>query len=449
MSKDIRISKGLDIKLIGEANPIKLDANPSSEYAVVPAQYYGVIPRLIKRDGDTVKAGEPVFQSKLNENLVFVSPISGTIKEVHRGEKRKILEILIEPDGTNETVDLGKIDTSSRENIIDYLLRAGVWPFIKQRPYDVIAEPKDTPKDIFISAYNSAPIAPDVDFLLAEKAQYLQSGIDLLNKLTSGKVHVTIKNGNTQSVFNGLNNLELHQASGPHPVGNVSTQIAQISPINKGERVWTLSPEAVAAIGELVETGKFNQYKKVAVNGPRVENPGYVWVQIGQKISDALARFTLIGDNNRIVDGNPISGTKVTPNDFVGYYTNQLCVLEEGDDYDFMGWNRPRPNKFSVLRANMFSFLTPNKKYALTTNTNGEERAFVMTGMYEKVFPLDIYPMQLLKSILYNDLDEMENLGIYEVAPEDFALTEFICVSKIQHQEIIRKGLDKMILEVG
>uniref|UniRef100_UPI0039A431F8 Na(+)-translocating NADH-quinone reductase subunit A n=1 Tax=Ornithobacterium rhinotracheale TaxID=28251 RepID=UPI0039A431F8 len=451
MSKDIRISKGLDIKLVGESDKIVSEAAESKEYAIVPDDFHGVIPRLIKREGDSVKAGEGVFHSKTNEKILFPSPVSGTVKEVRRGAKRKILAIVIAPDGANTSLEFAPLDLSkaTAEEVKQRLLEGGCWPFVKQRPYDVIANPEDTPKAIFISGYNSAPLAPDADFLVEGKERELQAAIDALGKLTSGKIHLTIGKDSGASAFSKLNGVELHKAYGPHPVGNVSTQIAKVDPINKGERIWVVKPEDLVTIGDFLLTGKLNLTKLIALNGGQVENPKYVRTKVGAQLEDVLAQVSIKGDNNRIIKGNPISGEKATAQDYVGAYTNQVVILEEGNDYDFFGWALPRANKFSVLRANMFSFLSPNKKYNLTTNTNGEQRAFVLTGEYEKVFPLDIYPMQLLKSCLYKDLDEMEALGIYEVAPEDFALTEFICVSKIPHQQIIREGLDVMNKEVG
>lgn len=451
MSKDIRIRKGLDIKLVGEAN--KEIAKPCSptEYGLVPDDLHGVIPRLLKRQGDTVKAGEAVYHAKRDERIRVVSPVNGTIKEVVRGAKRKILSIVILPENAEATIqhDVSNWSEKSDEDLKELLCEAGFWPYIKQRPYDIVANPDTKPKAIFISAYNSAPIAADADTLIQGKEQFLQTGIDALNKLTEGKVHLTLEKSNTQSAFANLKNVEIHRASGPHPVGNVSTHIAKVDPINKGEIVWVLSPEDLAILGELLSTGVFNQEKLIAVNGSQVKNSAYIKVKTGAKISDILAGFELEDVKNRVIEGNPISGTQIDESDFLGLYTNQLVVLEEGDDYDFFGWNKPQPNKFSVLRANMFSFLTPNKKYKLNTNTNGEERSFVLNGIYEEVFPLDIYPVQLLKSCLYKDIDEMEKLGIYEVAPEDFALTEFVCVSKLPHQNIVREGLDLMIKEVG
>lgn len=398
-----------------------------------------------------MKAGEAVYQAKRDERIVVPSPVSGTIKEVRRGAKRKILSIIIEADAVQESVqhDFSGWENASDEKLKELLCKAGAWAFIKQRPYDVIANPDTTPKAIFVSAYNSAPIAADVDMLLQGKEHYLQVGIDVLKKLTPGKLHVTLAADNKNSAFRSLKNVEIHSAKGPHPVGNVSTHIAKIDPINRGELVWVVSPENLAIIGELASTGTLNLERNIAVNGSQIKDGAYAKVKLGAKVSDILSAFDEKPEQSRYIQGNPISGTKTTKDDFLGFYTNQLVAIEEGADYDFFGWNRPRPNKFSVFRAMMFSFLSPKKKYNLSANMNGEERAFVMNGIYEEVFPLDIYPVQLMKSCLYKDIDEMEKLGIYEVAPEDFALTEFICVSKLPHQQIIREGLDEMIREVG
>ena len=275
----------------------------------------------------------------------------------------------------------------------------------------------------------------------------LQAAITALSKLTSGEVHVSIgKNAN--SSFAGLNNINLHKVSGPHPSGNVGTQINKISPVNKGETVWTINPQDLVIIGELLLTGKFNAERIVALAGSSVEAPKYYKTKIGSTIM-SLVQGKLKGNNNRIISGNVLTGTAKNIKENLGYYDNIITVIPEGNDYELFGWNLPVFNKISTSRALTFSWLLPNKKYDLNTNTNGEHRAFVVTGAYEEVFPLDIYPMQILKSCLYKDLDEMEQLGMYEVAPEDFALTEFICVSKQPHQEIIRKGLDLMLKEIG
>jgi len=268
-----------------------------------------------------------------------------------------------------------------------------------------------------------------------------------ISKLTTGSVHVSVGK-DSNSPFSDLKNIQLHSVSGPHPVGNVSTQISQIDPLNKGEVVWVINPHDLLVIGELLLTGNFNFSRTLALTGSQFENPSYVSVVAGASISDVVAK-NINTDNTRIISGNVLSGTQVSEDDFLGYYDNQITAIPEGDDYEFFGWNKPVFNKISPSRALTFSWLTPKKKYDLNTNTNGEHRAFVVTGSYENVFPLDIFPLQFLKACMYQDLDEMENLGGYEVAPEDFALTEFICVSKQPHQKIVREGLDLMKEELG
>ena len=352
-------------------------------------------------------------------------------------------------DGKQDFQDFGKKDADKMtgDQVKEHLLASGCWPFIKQRPYDVVANPNQAPKGIFISAYASAPLAPNYDYTLAGKENELQAAVTALSKMTEGKVHVSVgKDAN--SPLSGLSNIELHKVSGPHPVGNVSTQIAQIDPINKGEVVWVVTPQDLVVIGELLLTGNFNATRTIALTGSKFENPSYITAIAGASIGTLVAK-NLDNDNARIISGNVLSGTQVAEDGFLGYYDNQIAAIPEGDDYEFFGWNKPVFNKISPSRALTFSWLNPKKKYDLNTNTNGEHRAFVVTGSYENVFPLDMYPLQFLKACMYKDLDEMENLGGYEVAPEDFALTEFICVSKQPHQKIVREGLDLMKQELG
>jgi Na+-transporting NADH:ubiquinone oxidoreductase subunit A len=290
-------------------------------------------------------------------------------------------------------------------------------------------------------------LAAKYDYTLAGKEKELQAALTAISKLTAGSVHVSVGKG-LNSPFSELKNIELHKVSGPHPIGNVSTQISQIDPLNKGEVVWVINPHDLLIVGELLITGKFNFTRTLALTGSQFQNPSYVSVVAGASISNVVAN-NIINDHTRIISGNVLSGTQVSEDDFLGYYDNQITAIPEGNDYEFFGWNKPVFNKISPSRALTFSWLTPNKKYDLNTNTNGEHRAFVVTGSYENVFPLDIYPLQFLKACMYQDLDEMENLGGYEVAPEDFALTEFICVSKQPHQKIVREGLDLMKEELG
>lgn len=449
MSKDIRIKKGLDIKLIGEAEHTTTDISTSGVFAIKPEDFHGIIPKVIAKEGTEVKAGEALFFSKSDERILFPSPVSGKVTEIVRGERRRVLAMKIAADGKQEYKDFGKQDPSkmSSEEVKKHLFDSGCWPFIKQRPYDVVANPNQAPKAIFVSAYASAPLAADYDYTLQGKEKEIQTALTAISKLTDGKTHVSVGK-NSNSVFSEMNGIELHQVSGPHPVGNVSTQIAQIDPLNKGEVVWVVTPQDLVVMGELFLTGKFNITRTIALTGSKFEKPSYVTAVAGATIGD-LVKGNLENDNTRTISGNVLSGTQVAQDGFLGFYDNQITAIPEGDDYEFFGWNKPIFNKISTSRALTFSWLNPKKKYDLNTNTNGEHRAFVVTGSYEQVFPLDIYPLQLLKACMYQDLDEMEALGGYEVAPEDFALTEFICVSKQPHQKIIREGLDLMKQELG
>ena len=407
-------------------------------YAIKPTDFHGITVKLIAKEGAEVKAGDPLFYSKSDERILFPSPVSGKVVEVIRGERRKVLAIHIAANETQEHQDFGAKDAASMsaEEVKNHLLASGCWPFVKQRPYDIVANPDQAPKAIFVSAYASAPLAANLEYTLKGKEAELQAALTAIGKLTEGKLHVSVgkKSG---SPFNALTG-----------IGNVGTQIAQIDPINKGEVVWVVNPQDVLVIGELLLTGKLNLSRTIALTGSKFSNPQYVTAIAGAQIA-AIVQDNLESDHARIISGNVLSGCQVQREGFIGYYDNQITAIPEGDDYEFFGWNKPVFNKISTSRALTFSWLTPKKKYDLTTNTNGEHRAFVVTGSYEKVFPLDLYPMQLLKACLYKDLDEMEALGAYEVAPEDFALTEFICVSKQPHQKIIREGLDLMREELG
>ncbi|WP_341215179.1 Na(+)-translocating NADH-quinone reductase subunit A [uncultured Wocania sp.] len=451
MSNDIRIKKGLDIKLKGEAEKTVEQAIISNYYTIRPEDFHGVIPKLVAKEGALVKAGDTLFYDKSHEAITFSSPVSGKIIEVLRGPKRRIDAIKIEADKTQAYLDHGKFDLNgaTAESVKAHLLATGCWPFVKQRPYDVIANPNKLPKAIFVSGYASAPLAADLDFTLQGKEAELQAAITALSMLTEGKVHVSLGK-NSNSPLANVSGATIHKVSGPHPSGNVGTQINKIDPVNKGEVVWTVNPQDLVIIGELLLTGKFNAERIVALVGSSVEKPRYFVTKIASEAATMVYDKGISKDANaRIISGNVLSGKQIQPDGCLDYYSNVITVIPEGDDYELFGWNKPIFNKISTSRAMTFSWLNPNKKYDLNTNTNGEHRAFVTTGTYEEVFPLDIYPMQILKACLYQDLDEMEALGMYEVAPEDFALTEFVCVSKQPHQKIIRAGLDLMLKEIG
>ncbi len=450
MSKDIRIKKGLNINLVGAAEQNTSKAVLSNVYALNLDDFHGITPKLLLKEGSEVKAGEPIFYNKNIEEMQFVSPVSGEIVEVIRGARRRILTIKILADKeqgfhVSKTLDLDSVDA---ETVRKTLLQSGCWPFIKQRPYDIIANPDATPKAIFVSAHATAPLAANVDYALKGKEAELQAAITALGKLTPGKIHVSV--GDTSSsIFAAVNGVTLHKVSGPHPSGLVGTQINKIDPINKGEMVWTISPQDLVIMGEFLLTGKFNAERVVALAGSAVKSPKYYTTKIGAEISTFLYASGVNDEKFRLINGDVLTGHKTAPDGHLGFYNNTVTAIPEGDDYEFFGWNKPVFNKISSTRALTFSWLNKNKKYDLDTNTNGEHRAFVVTGKYEEVFPLDIYPLQLLKACMVKDLDEMEQLGLYEVAPEDFSLTEFICISKQPHQQIIREGLDLMYQEIG
>lgn len=450
MSKDIRIKKGLNINLIGGAELTTSKSVLSNVYVINLEDFHGITPKMLLKQGAEVKAGEPLFYNKNVEDMLFVSPVSGELIEIERGARRRILSLKILADKSQETLGHKKLDVdrASKQEIKSYLLKGGCWPFIKQRPYDVIANPDTTPKSVFISGYTTAPLSADLDYVLRGKEAELQAGVSALAKLTPGKVHVSVgKSG--KSPLASLNGIELHKVSGPHPAGLVGTQINKLDPISKGELVWTVSPQDLIILGEFLLTGKFNAERLVALAGSSVKAPKYFSTKIGTEISTFLYASGVNEDNFRVINGDVLTGTKSSPDGYLGFYNNTVTVIPEGDDYDFFGWNKPIFNKISNTRALTFSWLQPKKKYSLNTNTNGEHRAFVVTGQYEEVFPLDIYPMQLLKACMVKDLDEMEQLGLYEVAPEDFSLTEFVCISKQPHQQIIREGLDLLQKEIG
>lgn len=450
MSKDIKIKKGLTINLKGEAEKILSNAPRSRTFVIKPSNFHLITPRMVIKEGGKLRAGDTIFHSKSNELIKFVSPVSGTLTKIERGAKRVITDLIIEADTQDSYKDFGVLnpESSSAEAIKNRLLEAGCWPFIIQRPYAVVANTDQEPRDIFISAFSSAPLANDYDFSLHKKERELQAAVTALSKLTKGQVHVGIATV-SDSPFKGLKDISLHTFSGPHPAGNVGTQINKIRPVNRGEVVWTITPQDLVIIGELLLTGKFNAERIVALSGSEVKTPKYYRTKIGSEVSTFIYDSGLKEENVRVISGDVLTGTTISLKGHLGYYSNTVTVIPEGDDYELFGWNKPVFNKISTSRALTFSWLTPKKVYDLDTNTNGEHRAFVVTGIYEEVFPLDMYPLQMLKACMVKDLDQMEALGMYEVAPEDFALTEFVCVSKQPHQQIIRNGLDLMYKEIG
>lgn len=444
MSKAIKVKKGADIKLIGEAEKTISAAAKSSVFALKPDDFFGTIPKLAVKEGAEVKAGSPLFFDKARARIKFTSPVSGEVVEVKRGAKRKILEVKVLADAETRYASFSPWKGGSdRETLINTMLEMGLWPFLKQRPYGVIANPEDTPRDIFVSFYNSAPLAPEASFVLENEKENVQLALDALKLLTSGEVQVGVKKGD--SFFDGMKGVKKHTIQGPHPAGNVGVLIHHVAPINKGEIVWTVNGMDLALIGRSLKAGKFKAERTLALVGSEVENPQFYTTMIGAKM-DTITGGKLKGENNRIINGDPLTGDAVDSEGHLGFYNSQISVLPEGDHKKFFlteGWLAPGFSSFSLSKA-FPSWLNPGKKYRLDTNLNGEERAFVVTGELEKVFPFDIYPMQLIKSIMVNDIDAMEKLGIYEVLPEDFALCEFACTSKVNIQQVVENGLADM-----
>ena len=443
MSKDIRLKKGLNINLLGEADKVYASVKPTKRYVVKPTDFHTLTPKLAVKVGDKVKAGTILFFDKYNDKVNFSAPVSGEVIDIVRGAKRKILEVVLEADAVIEYEQFNT-DTAkniSRVQIIDTMLKAGIWPFVRQKPYDIVANPTDMPKAIFISAFNSAPLTIDNDFALYGLDELFQKGLDYITQLTSGKTHLNIDgNTNPATVFTGAKGVEINKISGAHPSGNVGIQVHHINPINKGEVIWYLQPQDVIAIARLFTEGKYDVSRIVALSGSQVKKPKYYRTIAGATISNLLADNITEGDN-RIISGDILTGQHIEVNGTLGFYDTTITVIEEGKEQEFLGWILPGLHKFSASKT-FLSWLTPSKKYTLNANMHGEERAYVMTGEYEKVLPMDIFPAHLIKACMIEDIELMENLGIYEVSPEDFALCEFVCTSKIEVQTIIRNSLE-------
>ena len=450
MSKIIKLKKGLDINLQGKAAESLVELPLAKEYAVSPLDFENVTPKLLVKVGDKVKAGEPLFFDKNNPRVLFTSPVSGTVSAVNRGEKRKILNVTVAADAQQESAEFPVLDVqkASREEVVEMLLKSGLWTMILQRPYGIVANPADEPKAIFVSAFDSAPLAADMNFALKGETKALQKGLEVLSKLSGGKVHLSVK-ANAEGEMTSLKGAEIHTFEGKHPVGCVGIQIHHIDPIAKGDIAWTVAIEDVAAIGRLFSTGKVDLHKVIALTGSEVEKPQYYRIISGAPIAsivDGNIKKQAEGDSVRIISGNVLTGKKVAADGFISATATQITVIPEGDKYEMLGWIAPRFNKFSVSRS-YFSWLCPKKEYKLDTNLNGGPRAFVVTGLFEEYLPMDIYPMYLFKAIIANDIDKMENLGIYEIVEEDVALCEFVDPSKTEIQQLVRDGINLMIKE--
>jgi Na+-transporting NADH:ubiquinone oxidoreductase subunit A len=448
MAVDIKVKRGLKLKLKGEAEKKKSKALKSKTYAIIPDNFHGLVPKmLIKKEGTTVKAGEPLFYSKYNEDTKVVSPVSGKLKEIERGARRRILRIIIEADEQFDYVEHQTVDPLSADSgdLKKHIFNSGCGIFFTQRPYGIPVNAEDTPKAIYISAFNTTPLGADFEFILEDRKEHFQNGINALTRITEGKVYLGV-NKKSKSFLHDIQNAEILKVSGPHPAGNVGVQIQKTNPINKGEKVWTIRPEDVAIIGELLSTGKYNPERTIAVCGSDAVDRQYFQTLIGAEVNSIIEEVDTY--KTRIISGDVLTGDTAENGDHINFYYNELTLIPEGNEYRMFGWLPFKDNNIHSTHNTSLAKLL-NKSFEVNTSLNGEERALVVTGEMEKVMPMDIMPMQLLKACMTGDIDKMENLGIYEVLPEDFALVDYVNTSKVEAQEVIRQGLDLMITEVG
>ena len=447
----IKIKKGIDIHLVGEAKKEVKNYEPQL-FAIKPHDFIGVVPKMHVAEGDDVKVGTVLFHDKNNESVFFTSPASGKVKAIVRGEKRVILQVVIESDGKFETIDFGKADPSklSRNEIVEKLVQSGTWTMLRQRPYSTIAKIQDEPKCIAVSMFDTVPLAPDNNFIVKDQMAAIKAGVESLAKLTKGMVYLNVNSSETQQALASLNisakNVTITEFQGPHPAGNVSTQLNVLSPINKGETVWYTYAQNLIAIGNLFLNGVYDSSRVVAFTGSEVKEPMYYRTRIGADMSGLYANIAT--ENVRIISGNVLTGKKINGENFLGYYDSQVTVIPEGDHYQLFGWLAPNFKKFTSTNT-MGASLCKKSKKVLDTNLNGGIRPLIMTGNFEKVFPFDIYPMQLIKACIIKDIDQMEELGIYEIDAEDFALCEVIDPSKTAIQQIVRESLEMLRKEMN
>ncbi|MBP5679672.1 MAG: Na(+)-translocating NADH-quinone reductase subunit A [Bacteroidales bacterium] len=449
MASLIKLNKGLDINLAGAAEQKLVSVKAADKVTLVPDDFVGSTPKVVVKAGEAVKAGDVLFTDKLHPEIKFVSPVSGTVEEVVRGERRKVLGVVVVNDGQGTSVELPAVNptSASADEIKSALLNAGVWPFIKQRPYNVVANPEVQPRDIFVTAMDTAPLAPDFAFVVKGQEEDLQRGISALAKLTAGKVYVGAKAGSKLR----LNNAEVVEFAGPHPAGNVGVQINHIKPLNKGEQVWTVSAFDVIVMGRAL-AGKVDFTRTITVAGSEVVSPAYAKVLPGQTLASILdGNVKHVEYTQRYIAGNVLTGQNAGKEGVVGFFDNTVTVIPDGGDTDeLFGWITPGLNRYSTSNTGLSGLfgLFKSKKWTLDARLKGGPRALIVSGTWEKVFPMDIYPEELYKAVLTYNIDKMEALGIYEVAPEDFALCEFVDASKTPVQQVIADGLVKLRKEM-
>ncbi len=445
----IKLRKGLDIRLVGAARKDKKQLPLSAEYALAPAAFVGITPKVVVKEGDAVKAGEALFVSKQQPEVKFASPVSGVVTLVERGERRKVLSVKVKADAEQQSVDFGKknVGGMTAEEVKQSLLEAGLFGYINQLPYAVVANPEDQPKAIFVSALRDMPLAGDFEVELKGQESAFQTGLTALSKMA--KTYLGVGSKQTAQALLEAKDVEVNIFDGKCPAGNVGVQVNNIDPVNKGEVVWTVDPTAVIFIGRLFETGKVSLVRTVAVAGSEVNDPVHVDALVGTPLADILKGQLETAEGKRIINGNPLTGVKDSLAGYLGGHTSEVCVIPEGDDADEMlGWILPRTDQFSTSRS-YFSWLFGKKEYKLDARIKGGERHMIMSGEYDKVLPMDIYGEYLIKAIISGNIDRQEALGIYEVSPEDFAVAEFVDSSKLELQKIVRQGLDILRKENG
>ncbi len=449
MANVIKLRKGLDINLKGKPAPEISDVKQAETYALVPDDFTGVTPKVVVRENDVVKAGDALFVDKKHPEVKFVSPVSGTVLGVDRGERRKVLSVRVKADATPDYVDFGKkeVGRMSAEEVKSALLEAGLFAFINQRPYDIVADPTVMPKAVFVSAFDSKPLAPDFELVLKGQEEDFQVGLDALAKLAPAYLGISAKQKST--ALTQARNVTVTVFDGPHPAGNVGVQIHHVNPINKGEVVWTVRPEDVLLIGRLFRTGHVDFTRVIALVGSEVTAPAYYRIVAGAQLTSLLSGRLSSGKVLRIINGNVLTGKVVAADGFLSAKANEVTVIPEGSDVnEMLGWIMPRVNQFSTSHSYFSWLLGKKKEYTLDARVKGGERHMIMSNEYDKVFPMDILPEYLVKAIIAGDIDRMEALGIYEVAPEDFALCEFVDSSKLELQRIVRQGLDALHAEM-
>ena len=449
MANVIKLRKGLDISLKGKPSQEWLKVKDPGFYSLVPDDFTGVTPKVVVKEQEYVMAGGPLFIDKNHPELKFVSPVSGVVTSVERGARRKVLNIVVEAAAEQDYEEFGTMNPAQMtgEEVKQALLNAGLFAFVRQRPYDVIADPTVQPKAIFVSAFDSSPLAPDFEFVLKGEEKNFQTGLTALSKMA--KTYLNIRASQTSKALTDAKDVVVTAFDGPHPAGNVGVQINHLSPIVKGETVWTIGAEAVIFIGRLMNTGRIDMTRTVALTGSEVLKPAYCKLKVGALLTHVFKDNVTTGKDLRYISGNVLTGKQVSPNGFLGAFHTQLSVIPEGDEiHEMLGWIKPRFNQFSTSHS-YFSWLLGKKEYVIDARVKGGERHMIMSNEYDRVFPMDIFPEYLLKAIIAGDIDRMEALGIYEVAPEDFALCEFVCSSKVEVQRIVRAGLDMLRAEMS